>query len=123
MPRFVTTALPCGALPKKGTTMGIGAAVALIATGAVLTFATDWYVAGIDLNAVGVILMIAGAIGLAVTVQVFRPRSQSGAGRTPREPYHPQAGHYAQQPPPPAGGHYPPQAGHYPQNPPPGGYR
>lgn len=44
--------------------MGIGISVFLIAVGAILTFAVEWAVQGIDINTVGVILMIAGAIGL-----------------------------------------------------------
>jgi len=44
--------------------MGIGISVFLIAVGAILTFAVHVAVQGIDLGTVGVILMIAGGIGL-----------------------------------------------------------
>ncbi|MDQ6797942.1 MAG: DUF6458 family protein [Actinomycetota bacterium] len=44
--------------------MGIGISVFLIAVGAILTFAVNVAVQGIDLATVGVILMIAGGIGL-----------------------------------------------------------
>jgi hypothetical protein len=44
--------------------MGIGVGIFLIALGAILTFAVDWKVAGLDLHAVGWILMFAGAGGL-----------------------------------------------------------
>ena len=44
--------------------MGIGISVFLIAVGAILTFAVDWAIQGLDIGTVGVILMIAGAIGL-----------------------------------------------------------
>ena len=44
--------------------MGIGISVFLIAVGAILTFAVDVTVSGLDLDTVGVILMIAGAAGL-----------------------------------------------------------
>jgi Domain of unknown function (DUF6458) len=44
--------------------MGIGISVFLIAVGAILAFAVDVTVSGLDLDTVGVILMIAGAIGL-----------------------------------------------------------
>ena len=44
--------------------MGIGVSVFLIAVGAILAFAVDVTVSGLDLDTVGVILMIAGAIGL-----------------------------------------------------------
>lgn len=94
--------------------MGIGACVTLLAVGAVLAFATDWYVAGIDIDAVGVILMVAGAIGLVVTLQVFRPRSRQAAPPPAPPPYQPQ-GHYPpqHQPYPPQGqpSQYPPYRG------------
>ena len=54
--------------------MGIGAAAFLIAVGAILTFALEEEVSGIDLDTVGIILMIVGALGLAVTLLVFGPR-------------------------------------------------
>ena len=44
--------------------MGIGVSVFLIAVGAILTYAVEVNAEGIDLNTVGVILMIVGAIGL-----------------------------------------------------------
>jgi hypothetical protein len=51
--------------------MGIGASVFLIALGAILAFAVDFAVSGLDLTAVGYILMIAGAIGLVVALAVM----------------------------------------------------
>ena len=48
--------------------MGIGTSIFLLAVGAVLAFAVTASVSGISLTAVGVILMIAGAIGLAVAL-------------------------------------------------------
>lgn len=48
--------------------MATGTSVFLIALGAILTFAVDVTVGGLDLDAVGIILMIAGAIGLAVSL-------------------------------------------------------
>ncbi|MFC4132666.1 DUF6458 family protein [Hamadaea flava] len=47
--------------------MGIGASIFLLAVGAILTFALDVRIAGIDLDAVGWILMAAGALGLVIT--------------------------------------------------------
>ena len=44
--------------------MGIGISVFLIAVGAILTFAVEVSVSGLEIGTVGVILMIAGAIGL-----------------------------------------------------------
>ncbi len=61
--------------------MGIGAGVFLIAVGAILTFALDVQVSGIDLDVVGIILMLAGLIGIAVDLAIFAPRRRSGAVR------------------------------------------
>lgn len=44
--------------------MGIGVSVFLIAAGAILAYAVEVEAEGIDLNTVGVILMVAGVIGL-----------------------------------------------------------
>ena len=46
--------------------MTIGASLFLIAVGAILNFAVTATVAGIDLQTVGVILMIVGGVGLRV---------------------------------------------------------
>jgi hypothetical protein len=60
--------------------MGIGASVFLLAIGAILAFAVNTTVSGIDINVIGVILMVAGAIGLAMTMLVFGRRDRVGAG-------------------------------------------
>jgi len=44
--------------------MGIGTSVFLIAVGAILDFAVDVRTSGVDLHAVGVILMAVGGIGM-----------------------------------------------------------
>lgn len=54
--------------------MGIGVSVFLFAVGAILTFAVEATVSGLDISTVGVILMIAGALGLIMTLAVFGPR-------------------------------------------------
>jgi hypothetical protein len=43
--------------------MGIGVSLILIAVGAILTWAVDAHVSGLNVNVVGVILMIVGLIG------------------------------------------------------------
>ena len=60
--------------------MGIGVSVFLIAVGAILTFAVNATVSGINIQTVGVILMIAGALGLIVTLLVFAPRRRAAGG-------------------------------------------
>ncbi|HVL04827.1 MAG TPA: DUF6458 family protein [Acidimicrobiales bacterium] len=51
--------------------MGIGVSVFLLAIGAILAFAVDLSVSGLDLATVGVILMIVGAIGLVTSMLIF----------------------------------------------------
>ncbi len=66
--------------------MGIGASVFLLAIGAILTFAVDATVSGIDIYVIGIILMVAGAIGLALTMLVFgRDRGGVTEERVTRE--------------------------------------
>jgi Domain of unknown function (DUF6458) len=57
--------------------MGIGVSIFLIAVGAILTFATDLEVSGLDIDTVGVILMIAGALGLLLTLLIWGPRRRA----------------------------------------------
>ena len=57
--------------------MGIGVSLFLLAAGAILTFAVDASVSGLDIDVVGIILMIAGAIGLLLTLLVWGPRSRT----------------------------------------------
>ena len=68
--------------------MGIGVSVFLLAVGAILTFALDATVSGIDLDVVGIILMIAGVIGIVVDLVIFAPRrrgvADTGYGTTTR---------------------------------------
>ncbi|GAB2745472.1 DUF6458 family protein [Arthrobacter bambusae] len=55
--------------------MGIGSSIFLIAIGAILAFAIPGDVVSfIDLHMVGYILMVAGVIGLIVSLVVFGPR-------------------------------------------------
>lgn len=46
--------------------MSIGAGIALFVIGAILAFATDFKVAGIDFDLIGYILMIAGVVGFLI---------------------------------------------------------
>ncbi|MFJ9824477.1 DUF6458 family protein [Streptomyces sp. NPDC101160] len=54
--------------------MGLGLFIIMIAVGAILTFATDWELKGIDLDLVGLILMGVGLLGTAVYTSVLRRR-------------------------------------------------
>jgi Domain of unknown function (DUF6458) len=65
--------------------MGIGASVFLMAVGAILAFAVRDNIQGLDLVAVGYILMAAGVIGLALTLIVFGPRRTASRGAVVEE--------------------------------------
>jgi uncharacterized membrane protein len=57
--------------------MGIGVSVFLIAVGAILAFAVNATVSGLDINVIGYILMIVGILGLLTTLLIFAPRRRS----------------------------------------------
>lgn len=59
--------------------MGISVSLVLIAVGAVLTWAVTATASGVDLNVVGVILMIVGGIGLVLSMLFWS--SWGGFGR------------------------------------------
>lgn len=56
--------------------MGIGTSIFLIAVGAILTFALDIRVGGVNLDIVGWILMAAGALGLIITTMIWGRRRE-----------------------------------------------
>jgi len=57
--------------------MRIGASLFLIAIGAILKFAVTKGVNGVDVGAVGVILMIVGALGLLITIALMTTRRRT----------------------------------------------
>ena len=59
----------------------IGASVALIVVGAILRFGVTWKPAHVDLQVIGVILMVAGVLGLIISVvfMVMRRNDRRGA--------------------------------------------
>jgi len=62
--------------------MGIGVSIFLIALGAILAFAVEVTFSGLDLQTVGLILMIVGAIGLVASLlfwSSFSPYGRRGA--------------------------------------------
>ena len=54
--------------PGYAVRMGIGTGIFLLAVGAILKFAVTDAIAGVDLATVGVILMVAGVIGLLISL-------------------------------------------------------
>lgn len=68
--------------------MGIGASLFLIALGAILKFAVSVTTEGFNLNTIGVILMIVGGLGLALTMLFWSesaPMRRRGTSTVVRE--------------------------------------
>jgi len=63
--------------------MGIGLSLILVAAGAILTWAVTAEASGIDLNTVGVILMVVGIVGAVLSLVFWS--SWGGFGSTHRE--------------------------------------
>jgi hypothetical protein len=66
--------------------VGIGGTVILIAVGAILTFAVNWHMAGANMHVIGVILMMAGILGLLAYITIY-------SRRLPPPPPPPDGGH------------------------------
>ena len=60
--------------------MGIGVSLILIAAGAILTWAVNATVSGLDINTVGVILLVVGAIGLVLSLVFWSSWGGVGGG-------------------------------------------
>lgn len=58
--------------------MTIGASIFLIAVGAILYFATNLHVAHVEIDTVGLILMIAGGAGLLLGLFLYANESRRG---------------------------------------------
>ena len=76
---------------------GIGSSLMLIAVGAILAFAVDYQTSGIDINAVGWILMLVGLIGLLLSFVVLNDAMFLGRRRY-SEPSE-RVDHYVETPP------------------------
>ena len=67
--------------------MTYGGSIALIVIGAILRFAISYSPSGIDLQLVGVILMIAGVVGLIISlVWMFGRRRRTAAATSAAAP-------------------------------------
>jgi hypothetical protein len=51
--------------------MGIGTSIFLIAVGAILRYAVDVTVEGVEIDTVGLILMVVGAVGLVISLAII----------------------------------------------------
>ena len=58
--------------------MGIGVSIFLIAVGAILAFAVEADLAGVDIHVVGFILIVVGLLGLIMTAFIWGPRNRAG---------------------------------------------
>ena len=70
--------------------MGIGTSLFLVAVGAILYFAVDADISGLEISTIGVILMIVGVIGLLISLFMVSSARRAPAERTvvrDREPY------------------------------------
>lgn len=65
--------------------MNFGFSIFLIAVGAILAFATHIRVRGLELDTVGLILMIVGAIGLVWSAWAYSRRPRYAAEAPPAE--------------------------------------
>jgi len=54
-----------------------GGSIALIVVGAILRFGVTWKPTNVDLDAIGVILMIAGVVGLIIAIALLAMRRRS----------------------------------------------
>ena len=70
---------------ENARTMTIGFGLFLIAVGAILRFAVTATVAGIDIQTVGVILMVVGAIAFVISL-VLEFNRRSGRQQPPPPP-------------------------------------
>jgi len=61
--------------------MGTGVSLILIAVGAILTWAVNATVSGLNINTVGVILMIVGAAGLVLSLMFWSSWGGPGGAR------------------------------------------
>jgi hypothetical protein len=77
--------------PGYNGVMGIGTSLFLIAVGAILYFAVDADVSGLQISTVGIILMVVGIVGLLISLFFLSSaRRAAPAERTvyrDREPY------------------------------------
>ena len=57
--------------------MGIGTSLLLIAVGAILYFAVDANVSGLEISTVGIILMVVGVLGLLISLFMINSARRS----------------------------------------------
>lgn len=61
--------------------MTIGGGIALIVLGAILTYAVEFDIAGLNIDVIGIILMIGGLVGLVFGLITYFRASSAGGER------------------------------------------
>jgi beta-lactamase regulating signal transducer with metallopeptidase domain len=61
----------------KPSLVELGTSLFLIAVGAILTFAINASISGIDIATVGIILMVVGVVGLLISLFYWMPRRRA----------------------------------------------
>ena len=67
---------------KEARSLSLGVSIFLLVVGAILTFAVDLTTSGFSINTVGIILRIAVALGLVVSLLFWSSFSPYRRGRT-----------------------------------------
>jgi hypothetical protein len=67
-PRHRSSSDPLETVDKEDDEMGLGVSLFLIAVGAILTWAVNAEVSGLDITTVGVILLVVGVAGLLLSL-------------------------------------------------------
>lgn len=63
---------------RESSDVGIGTSIFLIALGAILRFAVNAEVSGLEISTIGVILMVSGILGLLVSLYFMSISNGSG---------------------------------------------
>jgi uncharacterized membrane protein len=71
----------CRSLLEEARSLSLGVSIFLLVVGAILTFAVDVTTSGFSINTVGIILMIAGALGLVLSLLFWSSFSPYRRGR------------------------------------------
>jgi hypothetical protein len=66
--------------------MTVGGSIFLIAVGAILRYAITDSISGVDLKTVGLILMLAGLVGLLIGLYLLATARDAATGRRDRDP-------------------------------------
>jgi hypothetical protein len=62
--------------------MGIGTSLFLVAIGAILYFAVDATISGLEIATIGIILMVIGVVGLLISLFLISSARRAPAERT-----------------------------------------